>query len=78
MLFSFADRTLDVERRELRHGAEPVGVEPQVFDVLLYLIQLSSALGLDPVQLAQAKIAVNEGKYPVDQSRGNATKYNER
>ncbi len=39
MLFSFADRTLDVERRELRHGAEPVPVEPQVFDLLVYLIQ---------------------------------------
>jgi TolB-like protein/DNA-binding winged helix-turn-helix (wHTH) protein/Tfp pilus assembly protein PilF len=39
VLFSFADRTLDVERRELRHGAEPVPVEPQVFDLLVYLIQ---------------------------------------
>ena len=39
MLFSFADRTLDVERRELRHGAEPVAVEPQVFDLLIYLIR---------------------------------------
>src|SRR5215204_2377228 len=39
VLFSFADRTLDVERRELRHGAEPVAVEPQVFDLLIYLIR---------------------------------------
>src|SRR5215217_5781041 len=39
VLFSFADRTLDVERRELRHGSEPVAVEPQVFDLLIYLIQ---------------------------------------
>ena len=39
MLFSFADRTLDVERRELRRGAEPVAVEPQVFDLLVYLIR---------------------------------------
>jgi TolB-like protein/DNA-binding winged helix-turn-helix (wHTH) protein len=39
MLFSFADRTLDVERRELRHGADLVPVEPQVFDLLTYLVR---------------------------------------
>jgi pimeloyl-ACP methyl ester carboxylesterase/DNA-binding winged helix-turn-helix (wHTH) protein len=39
MLFSFEDFTLDVKRRELRRGAVPVPVEPQVFDLLVYLIQ---------------------------------------
>lgn len=39
MLFSFADHTLDVDRRELRHGAYLVHVEPQVFDLLTYLIR---------------------------------------
>jgi TolB-like protein len=37
--FHFADHTLDIERRELRRGAEPVSVEPQVFDLLIYLVQ---------------------------------------
>jgi len=35
----FADHTLDTDRRELRHGSEPVAVELQVFDLLIYLIQ---------------------------------------
>jgi len=35
----FADHTLDIDRRELRHGSEPVAVEPQVFDLLIYLVQ---------------------------------------
>ena len=39
VLFSFADYTLDVDRRELRCGSEPVAVEPQVFDLLIYLVQ---------------------------------------
>jgi DNA-binding winged helix-turn-helix (wHTH) protein/tetratricopeptide (TPR) repeat protein len=39
VLFSFADHTLDVGRRELRHREEPVAVEPQVFDLLVYLIE---------------------------------------
>ena len=39
MQFHFADHTLDTQRRELRRGSEPVAVEPQVFDVLTYLVQ---------------------------------------
>jgi TolB-like protein/cytochrome c-type biogenesis protein CcmH/NrfG len=37
--FSFADHTLDIDRRELRRGSQPIAVEPQVFDLLAYLVQ---------------------------------------
>jgi DNA-binding winged helix-turn-helix (wHTH) protein len=37
--FLFADHTLDSDRRELRRGADAVAVEPQVFDLLIYLVQ---------------------------------------
>lgn len=37
--FHFADYALDVERRELRRGPELIAVEPQVFDLLVYLIR---------------------------------------
>src|SRR5437870_5812851 len=37
--FLFTDHTLDTDRRELRHGSEPIAVEPQVFDLLVYLVQ---------------------------------------
>jgi TolB-like protein len=37
--FCFSDHTLDVERRELRRGCDPVAVEPQVFDLLVYLLR---------------------------------------
>ena len=39
MQFLFADHTLDTDRRELRRGSEPVAIEPQVFDLLIYLMQ---------------------------------------
>jgi TolB-like protein/tetratricopeptide (TPR) repeat protein len=39
MQFRFGDYMLDVARRELRHADEPIGIEPQVFDLLAYLIQ---------------------------------------
>jgi TolB-like protein/Tfp pilus assembly protein PilF len=37
--FVFDNHTLDTDRRELRRGAEPIAVEPQVFDLLVYLVR---------------------------------------
>jgi DNA-binding winged helix-turn-helix (wHTH) protein len=37
--FSFGDRVLDLDRRELRRGAELVALEPQLFDLLVYPVQ---------------------------------------
>src|SRR3954453_19582152 len=39
MQFCFGDQTLDTDRRELRRGADRVSMEPQVFDLLVYLVQ---------------------------------------
>ena len=39
MQFLFDDHILDVDRRELRRGSATVPVEPQVFDLLIYLVQ---------------------------------------
>jgi adenylate cyclase len=39
MVFKFDGYLLDVERRELRRGAEPIALEPQVFDLLAYLVR---------------------------------------
>src|SRR5215510_6743270 len=38
VIYVFEDFSLDVERRELQRGAQLVPVEPQVFDLLAYLI----------------------------------------
>ena len=39
MIFLFEDYAFDTDRRELRHGGAAVSVEPQVFDLLAYLIK---------------------------------------
>ena len=39
MRYQFEDFTLDVDRRELARGAETVAVGPQVFDLLIHLVQ---------------------------------------
>ena len=39
MQYLFGDFTLDLARHELRRGSEPIAIEPQVFDLLVYLVQ---------------------------------------
>ena len=39
MQFHFDNHALDIDRRELRRGSERIAVEPQVFDLLVYLVQ---------------------------------------
>jgi NTP pyrophosphatase (non-canonical NTP hydrolase) len=62
-------RELPAEKRE--------AVAAELADVLLYLLQLASALGIDPIQAAQAKLAANALKYPIDRARGTSKKYDE-
>ena len=52
-------------------------VGSEVADVLLYLVQLATALGLDPVAEAEKKLALNERRYPVERSRGRSAKASE-
>ena len=49
----------------------------EMADVLLYLVQLSSALQVDLLDAARRKMMVNARKYPVDTSRGNNAKADE-
>jgi DNA-binding winged helix-turn-helix (wHTH) protein/pimeloyl-ACP methyl ester carboxylesterase len=39
LIYAFESFSLNTDRRELRRGAEAIAVEPQVFDILVYLIR---------------------------------------
>lgn len=52
-------------------------VAAEAADVLLYLIQLCTALGIDPIFAAQEKLRVNTERYPVELSRGTSKKYDQ-
>lgn len=66
----------EAQSRELAPDKrDAVGAE--LADVLLYLIQLATALGIDPIAAAQTKLKLNELKYPVNRARGNSKKYDE-
>ena len=45
-------------------------------DVLLFLLRLCDKLDIDLAAAAEKKLAFNAKKYPVEKSRGKATKYN--
>jgi len=66
----------EAQSRELPpEKRKAVGAE--VADVLLYLIQLADALGIDPIAAAQVKLTLNARKYPVERARGTSRKYDE-
>ena len=44
-------------------------------DVLLFLLRLADKLDIDLVAAAEKKLKLNALKYPVEKSRGKATKY---
>jgi len=45
-------------------------------DVFLYLLLVAERAGIDIQQAAAEKIQANDKKYPIEKSRGTATKYN--
>lgn len=49
----------------------------EIGDVLIYLLLFSHEVGIDPIQAAHRKLLANAKKYPIDTSKGNATKYTE-
>jgi len=56
-----------------KHAREEVALE--CADVLLFLLRLCDKLDIDLAAAAEKKLRLNAKKYPVEKSRGRATKY---
>ena len=52
-------------------------VANELADTLLYLVRLADQLDIDLLTAALKKMDINNRKYPVEMSRGNARKYTE-
>lgn len=52
-------------------------VEDEISDIFIYLMRIAIKSGIDIEKSVLTKIQKNSDKYPVDKSRGNATKYTE-
>lgn len=58
-------------------GADPERLKQELADVLMYAFLLADKKGLDIREIMEAKLALNNEKYPVAKAKGNAKKYNE-
>ena len=54
-----------------------VEVVQELADIQIYLIRIADRLNVDLERAVDAKIALNEQRYPVDKARGSAKKYTE-
>jgi NTP pyrophosphatase (non-canonical NTP hydrolase) len=52
-------------------------VSHEMADVLVYLVRLADKLDVDLMAAVQEKMVLNRAKYPADQVRGDARKYDE-
>ena len=52
-------------------------IREEIGDVMIYLTELADKLGVDPVEAAKAKVAINGQKYPAELVKGKASKYTE-
>jgi NTP pyrophosphatase (non-canonical NTP hydrolase) len=52
-------------------------VEQELADILIYLIRAADKLGVDLIDAAYAKVALNEARYPAEKVRGDARRAGE-
>ena len=52
-------------------------IEEEIGDIMVYLINLSDKLGIDPVCATDKKISKNQKKYPVEKAYDSRKKYTE-
>jgi len=62
-------RNLDVAKTE--------EVAHELADALIYLVRLADQLGVDLLEAAARKLALNEARYPAERVRGSPKKYSE-
>jgi len=66
------------EEQSLQLPADKLAeVEQEIADIQIYLIRLADKLGVDLEKAVNAKIKLNEKKYPADKVRGKSAKYDE-
>ncbi|MGY3909628.1 nucleotide pyrophosphohydrolase [Aeromonas piscicola] len=55
-----------------------IKVEEELADIFLYLLRISDVVNVDLFDAANKKLLLNEEKYPIQVSFGNAIKYSDR
>ena len=69
---------LNVEESNSPDQSQIEKVNNEVADIAMYLLRFCSVLGIDLEKVIESKLERNAEKYPVNLSKGNAQKYNQR
>lgn len=67
-----AEQSTNLSEEDMSHVTQELG------DIMIYLLRLSDKLDIDIEMAVEEKLQLNEVKYPIALSKGNATKYNRR
>ena len=51
------------------------GIEEELADVFCFSLNFANSVNIDVAQIIKRKMRLNNAKYPVGKSKGNATKY---
>ncbi|MEN8215930.1 MAG: nucleotide pyrophosphohydrolase [Pseudomonadota bacterium] len=65
------------EQSRLLSPEKKQAVSYELADVLIYLIRIADKLDIDLIAAAQAKIQINENRYPVERVKGDARRADE-
>lgn len=68
--FQWSGSDTEVERKK-------AAMKEEISDVVIYALLFADRVGIDIDSAVREKIAANAAKYPVKESYGNSTKYNE-
>jgi len=69
---------LNVEESNSPDQRQIKKINNEVADIAMYLLRFCSVLGIDLEKVIESKLERNAEKYPVNLSKGNAQKYNQR
>ena len=69
---------LNVEESNSPDQRQIEKINNEVADIAMYLLRFCSVLGIDLEKAIERKLERNTEKYPVNLSKGNAKKYNQR
>ena len=63
--------------KDLHRSEKHREIAEELADIMIYCLYLAHDLGMDPLEIMEAKIQKNEEKYPADKVRGSSKKYTE-
>ena len=69
---------LNVEESNSPDQRQIKKINNEVADIAMYLLRFCSVLGIDLEKVIESKLERNAEKYPVNLSKGNAQKYDQR